>query len=78
MVQCSFCGKEEAPVRGLHLIRNDGSIQYFCCGKCRKNALQLGRDKRKLKWTGAHALAKAKAKKALASEEKKVQTGNKK
>ena len=32
-------------------IKNDGSILYFCSGKCRKNSLKLKRDTRKLKWT---------------------------
>ena len=33
------------------LVRNDGSILYFCSNKCRKNMLKLGRDSRKFKWT---------------------------
>ena len=53
MVKCSFCGKEEYAFKGLHLIKSDGSIAYFCSSKCRFNALKLGRDKRKIKWTSA-------------------------
>lgn len=54
MVKCAFCGREEQPFRGIHLIKNDGSIDFFCSSKCRKNALKLKRDKRKLKWTSAY------------------------
>jgi len=32
-------------------VSNDASIQWFCSSKCRKNALKLKRDPRKLKWT---------------------------
>lgn len=51
MVKCVFCGKEEREFRGLHLLKNDGTIAYFCTHKCRMNALKLHRDKRKVKWT---------------------------
>ncbi len=36
---------------GTMLIKNDGSIFYFCSNKCKKNMLKLGRDARKFKWT---------------------------
>jgi len=65
MVKCVFCGRDEHSHMGLHLIRNDGIVSYFCSSKCRKNALNLKRDKRKLKWTEAfHEVRdKARAKK---------------
>src|SRR3989344_376112 len=44
-------GKEEREFRGLHLLKNDGTIAYFCTHKCIMNALKLHRDKRKVKWT---------------------------
>ncbi len=53
MTKCSFCGKDEEFFRGVNLIKNDGSIAYFCSSKCRKNALKLKRDKRKVRWTEA-------------------------
>ncbi len=53
MVKCVFCGKDEYAFKGLHLIRNDGTINYFCSSKCRLNALKLGRDRRKVRWTEA-------------------------
>ncbi len=57
MVKCVFCGKDELSFRGIHLIKNDGSVDYFCSSKCRKNMNKLKRDKRKMKWTEAHGIA---------------------
>lgn len=79
MVKCVFCGREEPSFRGTHLIRNIGVVDYFCSGKCRKNATKLKRDKRKWKWTeGFHitreksrAKAAAKAEPESAKEETK-------
>ncbi|GIU70995.1 MAG: 50S ribosomal protein L24e [Candidatus Nitrosocaldaceae archaeon] len=48
---CSFCNRKIEPGTGTMLIKNDGSIVYFCSDKCRKNMLKLKRDPRKLKWT---------------------------
>ena len=56
MVKCVFCGREEEPFRGINFISNDGNVSYFCSSKCKKNALKLGRDKRKIKWTEAYKL----------------------
>ena len=61
MVKCVFCGKEEHSFKGIHLIGNDGNVNYYCSNKCRKNALKLKRDKRKLKWTVAHSEERVKA-----------------
>ena len=54
MVKCTFTGKEEHPFKGIHLIKNDGTVDYYSSRKAMKNALKLGRDKRKLKWTEAY------------------------
>jgi large subunit ribosomal protein L24e len=48
---CSFCDRAVKWGTGTMLIRNDGSILYFCSDKCRKNMLKLRRDPRKFKWT---------------------------
>lgn len=53
MTKCSFCGKDEEYFKGINLIKNDGSVVYFCSSKCRVNALKLKRDKRKVRWTEA-------------------------
>lgn len=60
MTKCVFCGSEESPYRGVHLIKNDGSVSFFCSGKCRKNALNLGRDRKKIKWTEAYGITQEK------------------
>jgi large subunit ribosomal protein L24e len=59
MVECVFCGRETPFHEGVHLIKNDGSIQFYCSSKCRKNAIKLGRDRRKIKWTAAYRVARA-------------------
>ncbi|UCD96187.1 MAG: 50S ribosomal protein L24e [Candidatus Bathyarchaeota archaeon] len=48
---CSFCGYEFPQGFGQMYIRNDGTVLWFCSGKCRKNSLRLKRDSRKLRWT---------------------------
>ena len=74
MVKCIFCGKEEYAFKGVHLIKNDGSVAYFCSSKCRFNVLKLRRDKRKIGWTEAfremQAKVKAKAEKETGIKEK--------
>lgn len=70
MTKCTFCGKDENPHKGLHLIRNTGTINYFCSSKCRKNTLKLHRDKRKIRWTSAFHETREKAR-ARASKAKK-------
>lgn len=52
---CTFCGRTIKPGTGTMLVKNDGSIRYFCSAKCRKNMLKLGRDARRFKWTGKFA-----------------------
>ncbi len=59
MVKCVFCGKEEHSFKGIHYIKNDGTVNFFCSSKCRKNTLKLKRDRKKLKWTTAYREQKA-------------------
>ncbi|MCX8158776.1 MAG: 50S ribosomal protein L24e [Candidatus Pacearchaeota archaeon] len=59
MTKCVFCGKESEPFKGVHLICNDGTIKFYCSSKCRRNALKLKRDKRRLKWTKFYLKEKA-------------------
>jgi large subunit ribosomal protein L24e len=51
MTKCVFCGNEAHDFMGVHLIKNDGTIDFYCSSKCRKNALKLERDRRNVKWT---------------------------
>lgn len=71
MVKCSFCGTEASQYIGLHLIRNDGTIAYFCSSKCRKNALKLKRDRKRVKWTNFYSTEKIKI--GVKAEEKKAE-----
>ncbi len=48
---CSFCDRPVPKGSGTMLVRNDGTILWFCSAKCKKNMLELRRDPRKLKWT---------------------------
>lgn len=60
-MKCAFCGREEHSFKGLHLVRNDGNVDFFCSSKCMKNSVSLKRDKRKLKWTEAYKLERVRA-----------------
>lgn len=48
---CSFCGRPVAKGSGIMLVKNNGTVLWFCSAKCRKNMLELKRDPRRLKWT---------------------------
>ncbi len=47
MPKCTYCGKMYNPPKGLTLIMKDGTINYFCSSKCRKNKFM---KKRKVRW----------------------------
>jgi large subunit ribosomal protein L24e len=51
MTKCVFCGNDAHDFTGVHLIKNDGTVDFLCSSKCRKNMLKLKRDKRNMKWT---------------------------
>jgi large subunit ribosomal protein L24e len=65
MVKCNFCGKDDRAHKGVHLIKNDGSINYFCTSKCRVNSMKLKRDKRKIRWAEAFHIKRDKARAKL-------------
>lgn len=69
MAKCVFCGVEKPNFTGVFLMRNDGSVNFFCGSKCRKNMLKLGRDKRKIRWTEAFHLTREKARQKKAQLE---------
>ena len=71
MVKCSFCGREEHSFKGTHLIKNDGTIAYFCSSKCRKNVVNLHRDKRKVRWTESYRLVRTEGQERAEIEKKK-------
>ncbi len=47
MPKCVYCGKMYEFPRGLTFIRKDGSVNYLCSSKCRKNMLM---KRRKVRW----------------------------
>ena len=47
MPKCSYCGETYEIHRGTTLVKNDGSVKYFCSGKCRKN---MAMKRRKVRW----------------------------
>ncbi len=49
-MDCSFCGKEVKPGKGLKYFKKDGTVINFCSRKCEKN-FEMGRKPSKLKWT---------------------------
>lgn len=71
MTKCVFCGKEEKDFKGTSLIKNDGSVNYFCSSKCMKNSGNLNRDKRKVRWAEAFHITREKARnKSIENKEK--------
>ena len=49
MPKCTFCKRDYENPRGLTMVMNDGTIKFFCSGKCRKNS-NLGRISKKVNW----------------------------
>lgn len=47
MPKCSYCGKLYEHPRGLTLVMTNGTINYICSSKCRKNMLM---KRRKVRW----------------------------
>ena len=47
MTKCVYCSKEYEIPRGFTIFMNDGTINNFCSGKCRKNMLM---KRRKVRW----------------------------
>ena len=60
MVKCLFSGKEMPSYKGIHLLKNDGTVEYYSSGKVFKNAINLKRDRRRVKWTEAFRINREK------------------
>ncbi|NWK02561.1 50S ribosomal protein L24e [Marine Group I thaumarchaeote] len=60
---CSFCNRPVAKGSGTMFAKNNGTVLWFCSSKCKKNALVLKRDPRKLKWTKKYVKGGIKVKK---------------
>ncbi len=60
MPKCVYCGSNYEFPRGLTLVMKDGTINYLCSGKCRKNMLM---KRRKVKWVLSKKKTQEKVKK---------------
>jgi len=49
MPKCVYCGKQYEFPKGLTLVMKDGTINYLCSSKCRKNMLMKRRNVRWIK-----------------------------
>ena len=47
MPRCVYCGEVYDVHKGVTIVKNDGTIQYLCSSKCRKN---MAMKRRKIKW----------------------------
>ena len=47
MPKCVYCGNDYEFPKGLTLVMKDGTINYLCSSKCRKN---MGMKRRKVRW----------------------------
>lgn len=72
MTKCNFCGSEESPYKGIYQIKNDGSTSFFCSSKCRKNSLNLKRDKKRIRWTEAFRISRQRREKRNRDTESKA------
>ncbi|MFQ6107571.1 MAG: 50S ribosomal protein L24e [Thermoplasmata archaeon] len=48
---CSFCGEKIEPGTGKMFVKRDGTVFFFCSGKCQKNLLRLKRIPRRTRWS---------------------------
>jgi large subunit ribosomal protein L24e len=56
--KCAFCGREFPHGVGMLYVKRDGSVLWFCSGKCRVYMVEQKKDPRKLKWTVAGSKSK--------------------
>lgn len=55
MPKCSYCGKEYDVPKGLTFVMKDGTVNYFCSSKCRKNKFM---KRRKVRWVSKEKKSK--------------------
>jgi ribosomal protein L24E len=58
--KCVFCGVEQEDYKGVYLMKNDGSANYYSSHKCVINHTKLKRDKKKIRWTEAFHITREK------------------
>ncbi len=67
MPKCVYCGKMYDVPRGMTFIKTDGTIQYFCSAKCRKN---MAMKRRKVRWISKMKKSKRELKAEVLAEAK--------
>jgi len=61
MPKCVYCGKLYESHKGVTLVKTDGSVNYICSAKCRKN---MNMKRRKVRWIkGKKPIKRKKSKK---------------
>lgn len=75
MPKCVYCGKMYDIPKGLTLVGSDGTINYLCSSKCRKN---MAMKRRKVRWVEDPSKIKGKSKKKKVVKKKKVNPRKKK
>ena len=56
MPRCVYCKKNYEFPRGLTLVMKDGTVNYLCSSKCRKNMMM---KRRKVNWIRKEKKVKA-------------------
>ncbi|MBS3095007.1 50S ribosomal protein L24 [Candidatus Pacearchaeota archaeon] len=60
MPKCVYCGREYSLHQGLTLVANNGTINYLCSSKCRKN---MKMKRRKVRWVHKEEIKRTEEKK---------------
>ncbi len=75
MPKCVYCGRDYEFPKGLTLIKKDGSVNYLCSPKCRRN---MKMKRRKVRWISKSKKEKKESTKPEINEEKSTSTKNNK
>lgn len=67
MPKCVYCGKMYEFPKGLSIVKNSGSVNYFCSSKCRKNS---GMKRRKARWISKQKKSKKEIQQAVKAQAK--------
>jgi len=72
MPRCTFCKQNYEFPYGMTLILNDGNIMYFCSSKCRRNAIKLKRDNKKVNWVRKAEIAETEVYKPVSTKKEAI------
>jgi large subunit ribosomal protein L24e len=51
LTKCSFCGETVARGTGKLFVKSDGTVFFFCSGKCEANLMKRKHEAVKTRWT---------------------------